>query len=118
MTHDDERSGTTTLFAAVNVLDGTVVGRNWQRYCHGKFFRFLNPVEGCLAKLTRRRLKHAVVNSFVDRQQAINSRIETRKAKPRALRLESRSEGDHRRRQAEASTVGHRPLGGARRHGR
>jgi hypothetical protein len=27
MTHDDERHGTTTLFAALNVLDGTVLGR-------------------------------------------------------------------------------------------
>jgi hypothetical protein len=28
MTHDYERHGTTTLFAAMNVLDGTVIGRN------------------------------------------------------------------------------------------
>jgi hypothetical protein len=27
MTHDDKRDGTTTLFAALNILDGTVVGR-------------------------------------------------------------------------------------------
>jgi hypothetical protein len=27
MTHDDERRGTTTLFAALNLLDGTVLGR-------------------------------------------------------------------------------------------
>ena len=31
MTHDDKRHGTTTLFAALNVLDGTVIGRNMQR---------------------------------------------------------------------------------------
>jgi transposase len=31
MTHDYERHGTTTLFAAMNVLDGTVIGRNMQR---------------------------------------------------------------------------------------
>ena len=28
MTHDYKRHGTTTLFAALNVLDGTVIGRN------------------------------------------------------------------------------------------
>ena len=28
MTHDYERHGTTTLFAVMNVLDGTVIGRN------------------------------------------------------------------------------------------
>ncbi len=30
MTHDYKRHGTTTLFAALNVLDGTVIGRNMQ----------------------------------------------------------------------------------------
>src|SRR5580698_3833217 len=32
MTHDYERHGTTTLFAAMNVLDATVIGRNMQRH--------------------------------------------------------------------------------------
>lgn len=31
MTHDDIRHGTTTLFAALNILDGTVLGRCMQR---------------------------------------------------------------------------------------
>ena len=31
MTHDYKRHGTTTLFAALNVLDETVIGRNMQR---------------------------------------------------------------------------------------
>ena len=31
MTHDYKRHGTTTLFAALNVLDGTVIGRCMQR---------------------------------------------------------------------------------------
>ena len=34
MTHDYERHGTTTLFAAMNVLDGSVIGRNMQRHRH------------------------------------------------------------------------------------
>jgi transposase len=45
MTHDCERHGTTTLFAAMNVLDGTVIGRNMQRHRHQEFIRFLNVVE-------------------------------------------------------------------------
>jgi hypothetical protein len=32
MTHDYKRNGTTTLFAAMNVLDGTVIGQNMQRH--------------------------------------------------------------------------------------
>ena len=45
MTHDYKRHGTTTLFAAMNVLDGTVIGRNMQRHRHQEFIRFLNAVE-------------------------------------------------------------------------
>jgi len=45
MTHDYKRNGTTTLFAALNVLDGTVIGQNMQRHRHQEFIRFLNAVE-------------------------------------------------------------------------
>lgn len=45
MTHDYKRHGTTTLFAAFNVLDGTVIGRNMQRHRHQEFIRFLNTIE-------------------------------------------------------------------------
>ena len=34
MTHDYKRNGTTTLFAALNVLDGTIIGQNMQRHRH------------------------------------------------------------------------------------
>ena len=42
MTHDYKRNGTTTLFAALNTLDGTVIGRNMQRHRHQEFISFLN----------------------------------------------------------------------------
>ncbi len=42
MTHDYKRNGTTTLFAALNVLDGSVIGQNMQRHRHQEFIRFLN----------------------------------------------------------------------------
>jgi hypothetical protein len=45
MTHDYKRHGTTTLFAALNVLDGSVIGRNMQRHRHQEFIRFLNSIE-------------------------------------------------------------------------
>ncbi len=45
MTHDYKRNGTTTLFAALDVLDGKVVGRCMQRHRHQEFIRFLNAVE-------------------------------------------------------------------------
>lgn len=45
MTHDYKRNGTTTLFAALNVLDGTVVGRCMPKHTHHEFIKFLNAVE-------------------------------------------------------------------------
>ena len=45
MPHDYKRHGTTTLFAALNVLDGTVIRRNMQRHRHQEFIGFLNHVE-------------------------------------------------------------------------
>src|SRR4030088_1532297 len=45
MTHDYKRHGTTTLFAALNILDGTVIGHNMKRYRHQEFIRFLNTIE-------------------------------------------------------------------------
>ena len=44
MTHDYKRHGTTTLFAALNILDGTVIGRNMQHHRHQEFIRFLNAI--------------------------------------------------------------------------
>lgn len=45
MTHDYKRHGTTTLFAALNVLTGTVIGQNAARHRHQEFLRFLNQIE-------------------------------------------------------------------------
>jgi transposase len=45
MTFDYKRNGTTTLFAAFDVLDGTVIGQCMQRHRHQEFLRFLNAIE-------------------------------------------------------------------------
>src|SRR5215207_10631172 len=45
MTHDYKRNGTTTLFAALDILDGTVLGRCMQQHRHEEFIRFLNDIE-------------------------------------------------------------------------
>ena len=45
MTNDYKRHGTTTLFAALNVLTGEVFGRNMQSHRHQGFIRFLNALE-------------------------------------------------------------------------
>ena len=61
MTHDYKRHGTTTLFAALNVLDGTIIGRNMKRHRHQEFIRFLNAVD---AQVPTRKDIHAVVDNY------------------------------------------------------
>ena len=61
MTHDYKRHGTTTLFAALNVLDGTVIGRCMQRHRHEEFIRFLNAVE---REVPAGKLIEAVVDNY------------------------------------------------------
>jgi transposase len=61
MTHDYKRHGTTTLFAALNVLDGTVIGRCMQRHRHPEFIRFLNAVE---RQVPAGKLIEAVVDNY------------------------------------------------------
>ena len=43
-THDYMRHGTTTLFAALNILDGTVIGDCMLRHRHQEFIRFLQLI--------------------------------------------------------------------------
>jgi DDE superfamily endonuclease len=61
MTHDYKRHGTTTLFAALNILDGTVIGRNMQRHRDQEFIRFLNTIE---AQVPAGKVIHAVVDNY------------------------------------------------------
>jgi transposase len=61
MTHDYKRHGTTTLFAALNVLDGSVIGRCMQRHRHQEFIRFLNAVE---AAVPAGKLVHAIIDNY------------------------------------------------------
>ena len=45
MTHDYKRNGTTTLFAALNVLEGKVIGQCMKRHRHQEFLRFMRRVD-------------------------------------------------------------------------
>lgn len=45
MTHDYVRHGTTTLFAALNVLEGTVIGGCFDRHRHEEFLKFLRQID-------------------------------------------------------------------------
>ncbi len=45
MTHDYKRNGTTTLFAALNILEGTVIGQCHARHRHQEFLKFLRVLD-------------------------------------------------------------------------
>ncbi len=45
MTHDYKRNGTTTLFAALDVLSGSVIGQCLPRHRHSEFLKFLRTID-------------------------------------------------------------------------
>jgi DDE superfamily endonuclease len=61
VTHDYKRHGTTTLFAALNVLDGTIIGRNMQRHRHQELIRFLNTIE---AEVPIGKIIHVILDNY------------------------------------------------------
>ena len=61
MTHDYKRHGTTTLFAALNVLEGKVIGQCMKRHRHQEFIRFLNVID---ANVPAKKAIHVVVDNY------------------------------------------------------
>ncbi len=61
MTHDYKRNGTTTLFAALDVLEGKVIGQCMQRHRHQEFIRFLNAIE---AKVPAGKIVHVILDNY------------------------------------------------------
>jgi len=61
MTHDYKRNGTTTLFAALNTLDGKVIGQSLPRHRHQEFLKFLRTIN----RQTRKGLDlHLIVDNY------------------------------------------------------
>ena len=61
MTHDYKRHGTTTLFAALDVLDGRVIGQCMARHRHQEFIRFLNKIN---RETPARQELHLIVDNY------------------------------------------------------
>jgi transposase len=53
MTHDYKRNGTTTLFAALSMLDGHVIGDCMPRHRHQEFLRFLTKIDAETRPISR-----------------------------------------------------------------
>ncbi len=61
MTHDYKRNGTTTLFAALEVLKGEVIGQCMPRHRHQEFLKFLKTID----KYTPKPLDiHCIVDNY------------------------------------------------------
>ena len=67
MTHDYKRNGTTTLFAALNVATGEVIGQCLKRHRHQEFLRFLRAID----RQTPKKLAlHLIVDNYCTHKHA------------------------------------------------
>jgi len=80
MTHDYKRNGTTTLFAALNVLDGQVIAQCQARHRHTEWLKFLRQINRETPKDKTLHLicdnyathKHPVVQKWLDKHRRFN----------------------------------------------
>ena len=61
ITHDYKRHGITTLFAALDVLEGKVIGQCMKRHRHQEFIRFLNVID---ARVATKKTVHVIVDNY------------------------------------------------------
>jgi len=61
MTHDYKRNGTTTLFAALNVLDGQVISQCQQRHRHIEWLKFLKQID---SQTPRDKALHLIADNY------------------------------------------------------
>ena len=61
MTHDYKRHGTTTLFAALNVLTGLIIGKCMPRHRHQEFLAFLKEIN---RRVSRGKDIHLIVDNY------------------------------------------------------
>jgi hypothetical protein len=61
MTHDDKRHGTTTLFAALNMLDGTVISECMPRHRHSELLGFLKRIG---REMSAKRELHLILDNY------------------------------------------------------
>lgn len=60
-THDYKRNGTTTLFAALEMVEGRVIGECYPRHRHQEFLRFLRRLDGEFPKNTQ---LHLILDNY------------------------------------------------------
>jgi transposase len=81
MTHDYVRHGTTTLFAALDILEGTVIGGCFERHRHEAFLRFLRQLD---RETPPQRQLHLVVDNYATHK---HPKVQTWLKRPRRFHL-------------------------------
>ncbi len=61
MTHDYKRHGTAALFAALNILDGKVIGECHSRHRHQEFLKFLRRLD---REFSRKKKLHLILDNY------------------------------------------------------
>ena len=67
MTHDYKRNGTTTLFAALNMATGEVIGQCLKRHRHQEFLRFLRVID---RRTPKKLALHLIVDNYCTHKHA------------------------------------------------
>ena len=68
MTHDYKRNGTTTLFAALSVLDGQVIGQCQQRHTHVEWIKFLKKID---RETPRDKTLHLIADNYATHKHPV-----------------------------------------------
>ena len=68
MTHDYKRHGTTTLFAALNVLDGQVIAQCQQRHRHVEWLKFLKQID---RETPKGKMLHLIVDNYATHKHPV-----------------------------------------------
>jgi hypothetical protein len=70
MTHDYQRHGTTTLFAALNVAPGEVIGQCLPRHRNTEFVKFLRTIDAQVSKDLQIHMMSVIHNALIGRRVA------------------------------------------------
>src|SRR5437867_8696970 len=68
LTHDYKRHGTTTLFAALNVLDGQVISQCQQRHRHTEWLKFLRQID---RETPKDRALHLIADNYATHKHPV-----------------------------------------------
>jgi transposase len=75
MTHDYRRNGTTSLFAALNIADGKIVGTCMKKHRHQEWLKFLNLIKRSTSK---EKDVHLICDNYSTHKHALVREWQTR----------------------------------------